>query len=555
MTQEQILPHRAPLTRDGDTAGMDGPITLPPDLLREASVRLGWAGIIYASAFALAYWAPFLINRSLGIDRNYGQTEHVFAIVSISSGIIVFLLSRYARLTPERFLDVGLVFAVFGAFGISMAEFWRGFPEMAPGQNYLGIPWECVWIIIVPLVAPNAPRKVLITSLIEAATGPLVVWYATAVRGIPFEEPVGTIVTYFLFTTFLCALIAYVIAGQILRYGVRLKRAREIGSYALVSQLGAGGMGEVWIARHRMLARPAAMKLIRPEILGADARSREIAIARFEREARATAGLGSTHTVSIYDFGLTDQGAFFYAMELLDGLSLETLVRRFGPLPPARAVYLLRQACHSLGEAHAAGLVHRDIKPANIFVCRLGPDFDFVKVLDFGLVKHVGGEDLTQVTGAGMAAGTPAYMAPEVAMGRPNVDGRADIYALGCVAYFLLTGEPVFSGPTPMATLLAHVQTDPVPPARRTELPIPPRLNDLVMACLSKDPANRPSSAGELDVRLGASCSPHAPWRKEDAREWWQLHQLDTPVVAAAAKSAVPVRPVSGDRHRPTLRP
>jgi hypothetical protein len=539
MTSDNILLNRAALGSGVDALPADGMASLPRELLRDASVRLGWAGMIYASAYALAYWMPFLINEYLGVARYYGTTEHVFALVSISSGIVVFLLSRYARLTPQRFLDVGLAFAVVGAFGISMAEFWRGFPGVAQGQNYLGVPWECVWILIVPLVAPNAPRKILMASLAEASTGPLVVWYATAVRGAPLVDPAATIATYFAFTTFLCAIIAYVIAGQVLRYGVRLKRAREIGSYALVSRLGAGGMGEVWVARHRLLARPAAMKLIKPELLGTDQRSRETAIARFEREARATAQLGSTHTVTIYDFGLTEQGAFFYVMELLDGLSLDELVRRFGPLPSARVVFLLRQVCHSLGEAHAAGLVHRDIKPANIFVCRLGPDVDYVKVLDFGLVKRLDGDNLSLLTADGIAAGTPAYMAPEIALGRPDVDGRADIYALGCVAYFLLTGEQVFSGSTPMATSLAHVQSDPVEPAQRTELYIPPSLNALVMSCLAKDPAMRPATAAELDVRLAAACCPLPPWRRQDASEWWQSHQLETSVTAAVAEPNV----------------
>jgi len=523
MTPEQIRLNRAALTPTGAAIDLDGPATLPPELLREASVRLGWAGILYASAYTLAYWVPFFINKSTHPELRLTNPENFVAIVSIASGIGIFFLSRYSRLPAQRLLDVGLVFAVFGALGISLAEFWTGFPARASFREFLGIPWECVWILIVPLVAPNAPRKILITSLIEASMPPLVLWIVT-LKGVPLDASLSALVAYFLFTTYLCAGLAYVISGQILRYGVRLRRAREVGSYSLVSRLGAGGMGEVWIASHRLLARPAAMKLIRSEVMGADVRSRETAIARFEREAKATAALGSTHTVNVYDFGLTDEGAFFYVMELLDGVSLDELVRRFGPVPAPRAVHLLRQVCHSLGEAHSAGLIHRDIKPANIFACRLGPDFDFVKVLDFGLVKHFD-RDVTQVTAVGVAAGTPAYMSPEVALGRGPVDGRADLYALGCVAYFLLTGEPVFTGATPMATVLAHVQNDPVPPARRTELQIPPALNEIVLSCLAKDPAARPASAEELDRLLAASVNG-ASWTNDDAREWWQRNQV-----------------------------
>ncbi len=421
-------------------------------------------------------------------------------------------------------------FAVVGSFGISMAEFWRGFPRPIIPTVFLGVPWECVWILIIPLVAPNLPRKILIVSLLEATTGPLVLWYAAAVRGQSLSNnSVTSLATYFLFTTFLCAAIAYFTSRFVFHFGLRLKKAREIGSYELVSRLGEGGMGEVWVARHRMLARPAAMKLIRPELLGSDWRSRDRAIARFKREAKATAALGSTHTVDIYDFGVTEEGAFFYVMELLDGLSLETVVRRFGPMSPARAVYLLRQVCHSLGEAHTSGLIHRDIKPANIFTCRLGPDRDFVKVLDFGLVKQSDSQETTtQLTADHATAGTPAYMAPEMALGQPDIDSRADIYALGCVAYWLLTGETVFKGETAMATLIAHVQSQPVPPSQRSENYILPALDDLILACLAKDPGQRPQTADDVERRLAGI--PAGTWRLDDAREWWLRHQPGTAV-------------------------
>jgi eukaryotic-like serine/threonine-protein kinase len=527
-TSDKVLLNKATEAPSGHSHPRGRHAGLPSELLREASGRLGWAGGIYAVAYTLAYWVPFFIQRTQHPGAPFAIVENFFAIGSILVGAFVFIISRYATLSPERLLDIGLVFAVVGAFGISMAEFWRGFPPITP-TVFLGVPWECVWILIIPLVAPNLPRKILIVSLLEATTGPLVLWYAAAVRGENVSNSVVSLATYFLFTTYLCAGIAYVTSRFVFLYGMRLKRAREIGSYELVSRLGEGGMGEVWVARHRMLARPAAMKLIRPELLGADLRSRDRAVARFRREAKATAALGSTHTVDIYDFGLTDEGAFFYVMELLDGLSLETLVRRFGPVPPERAVYLLRQVCHSLGEAHAAGLIHRDVKPANIFACRLGPDLDYVKVLDFGLVKDVDHEELTQLTAEQGTAGTPAYMAPEMALGQPDIDNRADLYAVGCVAYWLLTGEPVFQGDTPMATLIAHVQSTPVPPSQRSETIIPPALDEVILGCLAKNPADRPQTAEELERQLVASV-PDPAWRLEDAREWWLSHHPGTPV-------------------------
>jgi serine/threonine-protein kinase len=432
-------------------------------------------------------------------------------------------------------LDLGLGFNVIGAFGIAVTEYWRGFGEFQ-FDRFLGIPWEAAWIIVFPLVAPNTPRKIFIASLLSASAGPITV--ALTDSAAATGRPV-VLVTYFLSTNYLFAILAYVISRIVYRYGVRLKRAREVGAYQLVRRLGEGGMGEVWTARHRLLARPAAVKLIRSELLGTNDQGREAAVRRFEREARATAALGSTHTVDVYDFGVAEDGSFYYVMELLDGVSLETLVRRYGPIGTSRAVFLLRQVCHSLSEAHARGLIHRDIKPANIFTCRLGPDYDFVKVLDFGLVKHSSPLTAphTEVTMEGVTAGTPAYMSPEMALGR-EVDGRADIYALGCVAYWLVTGQQVFTADTPMATILAHVRDEPLPPTARTECVIPPAFEAVVMACLAKDPRARPSSADELSDRLAAG-GPADGWTRSSARSWWDLHHASA-LIAAADETFTP---------------
>ena len=253
-----------------------------------------------------------------------------------------------------------------------------------------------------------------------------------------------------------------------------------------------------------------------------------MAFERFEREAQATAALDSFHSIKLYDFGTTQEGAFYYVMELLRGLNLESLVERFGPVNPGRAVDLMRQACHSLGEAHDSGLIHRDIKPANIHVSRTGPsfDYDFVKVLDFGLVKPGGGQQSVEaeLTAEGVAAGTPAFMAPEMATGKSTIDGRADLYCLGCVGYWLITGHRVFENESALATVVAHVQEQPVPPSHRTELEIPASLDQVILRCLEKDPGHRPQSAAELDAML-VECSLDCPWSEEDARDWWDLHQ------------------------------
>jgi len=249
-------------------------------------------------------------------------------------------------------------------------------------------------------------------------------------------------------------------------------------------------------------------------------------LARFEREAQATAALSSPHTINLFDFGVTEEGTFYYVMELLLGRDMESLIREFGPVPADRAIYLLRQVCHSLADAHARGLVHRDIKPANIYLCRMGLEYDFVKVLDFGLVKSSTRKEIgeTTLTSPQMTTGTPAYMAPEVILGE-EVDRRADVYSFGCVAYYLLTGRLVFEAETPMKMLLQHVQAPPVPPSARSELTIPPEIDALVLACLEKDPDKRPQHAEEL-LLAACGCSCDA-WDQPQAKRWWQTHLPD----------------------------
>jgi len=301
-------------------------------------------------------------------------------------------------------------------------------------------------------------------------------------------------------------------------------------------------MGEVWRAEHRLLARNAAIKLVRPEVLGAaEGTTAALALRRFEREAQATASLSSPHTIDVFDFGATREGTFYYVMELLSGRDLESLVREFGPLPADRALFILRQICHSLADAHARGLVHRDIKPANVYACRMGLEYDFVKVLDFGLVKFSGKTALTQtMTADHITSGTPAFMAPEVILGEQEVDRRADVYALGCVAYYLLTGQLVFEADTPMKMLLHHVQTPPIPPSQRTELPIPRELEEMVLACLEKDPARRPQDAEQL-FRLAQRCGSCAGWDRDAARRWWELNlaELTGPLTLGEIPSEV----------------
>jgi serine/threonine protein kinase len=325
--------------------------------------------------------------------------------------------------------------------------------------------------------------------------------------------------------------------------------ARELGSYRLIKCLGKGGMGEVWRAEHRLLAREAAIKLIR---LDSSTSSTE-AQTRFRREAQTLAALRSRNTIELFDYGVSDDGTFFYVMELLDGLDLESLVVKYGPQPPGRVLRLLMQACRSLGEAHEVGLVHRDIKPANLFVCRAADEVDVIKVLDFGLVRALSeGEDAgplssqevadlikaepagetaldSKLTRAGTVMGTPEFMAPEQALGH-DLDGRADVYALGCVGYWLLTGRLLFDKPTAMLWLLAHIQESPVPLDEAAPKPVPPALKRAILDCLNKKPEQRPN-ARELLRKLADAereLTPEQAWTDEQAQAWWREHQPQT---------------------------
>jgi serine/threonine-protein kinase len=318
-------------------------------------------------------------------------------------------------------------------------------------------------------------------------------------------------------------------------YGLRqqVAEANELGQYILEDPIGGGGMGEVWRARHRLLIRPAAIKLIRPQALGALAGDAELLMRRFEREARATAALKSPHTVQLYDFGATADGRLYYVMELLDGLDLDTLVRQYGPLPAERVIHLLRQVCSSLQDAHGNGLVHRDIKPANVVVSRAGTTFDFVKVLDFGLVKldtarRAEDDAVAKLSTEGSTSGTPAFMAPEVVLGDAVTDHRVDLYALGCVAYWLLTGKMVFEGENALQVMFHHAHTPPPRPSLRVDRPIPAPLEDLIMECLEKDPARRPPGAEAVSARLDAVPLTSA-WTAARAEHWWATHRPPSP--------------------------
>jgi eukaryotic-like serine/threonine-protein kinase len=310
-------------------------------------------------------------------------------------------------------------------------------------------------------------------------------------------------------------------------YGLRkaVSDIRRLGQYTLEKKLGEGGMGVVYRASHAMLRRPTAIKLVSPDRAGKDA------LARFEREVQRTAMLTHPNTVTVFDYGRTTDGIFYYAMELLEGASLEEIVEVDGPQPEARVIHLLEQAAASLAEAHDAGLIHRDIKPGNILVVDRGGIADLVKVVDFGLVKDVGSKANDTATpaerGITMAdsiTGTPLYMAPEALTAPDAVDARADLYALGAVGYWLLTGTPVFHGSTVVEVCAHHLHSSPESPSARRGTPVAADLEAVVLTCLAKRPQDRPASAHALRERLRA-CKVAGTWTNARAAEWWSAHR------------------------------
>jgi serine/threonine-protein kinase len=475
---------------------------------------------------------PMLIFQS---QREYALAlpiRWVPSAVSVAVALLVAASTWNRRVSVGTALTLGLVFEVVGSFGIAIAQYAdpSRYAEQPP---WAGLSWVAVWMLAYTVIVPSPPRKALVAALLSVSSVPIVIGVVIAFTPqVPSINPLGFFIVLVL-PYLLIVLIAYVGARVVYNLGAEVTRARELGSYRLEERLGEGGMGEVWRARHRLLARPAAIKLMRPEVLGGSSPERQSELhARFEREAQATASLRSPHTIELYDFGVSDEGAFYYVMEFLDGFDLDTLVQKFGPVSEERAAHLLTQVCHSLAEAHEAGLVHRDIKPANVYVCRHGREVDFVKVLDFGLVKSQGPEGATELnlTRDHAVGGTPAFMAPEQVMGDRPLDGRSDIYAVGCLAYWLITGQMVFTGRTAIEVMMHHARTMPVPPSVRTEVAISKRFDAVVLACLEKDPNARPATADALAAELAGIGL--TAWTLEKRLQWWDAHHPGTPRVA-----------------------
>jgi len=488
---------------------------LPPDLLEKARNRVVRLALLMSVLFLGALGIMELIFSE---EVNSSLVRTICLAVSGLS-IALYVVARSKQVSHTTVLQIGLLYEIAFCFVISV-----GVPLFTHTNfNYVPhITWASGIIIVYPLIIPSPPLRTLITALCAAAMAPLGVFILDTARLVPAD--IGGYVGACISPGIAVALAVF---GSRVVYGMNIDvaRARKMGSYKLSELLGHGAMGEVWRASHRLLAREAAIKIIRPEVLKVNEDEARRILRRFEREAQATAALASPHTIEIYDFGITEEGIFYYVMELLDGRDLSSMVRKYGPLPSERVVHLLRQACHSLADAHAQGLIHRDIKPANIFACRKGLDHDFVKVLDFGMVRSKRNpmESDVVLTLEHAVMGTPAFMAPEMIRGEGDFDHRADIYCLGCVAYWLLTGQIVFEAKGAMDLMVEHVKSKPEPPSTRTEVAISSGLDEIVLSCLEKRPEDRPQSALQLSGML-AEVELSDVWTPSRAQEWWQIH-------------------------------
>lgn len=442
---------------------------------------------------------------------------------ALALNVLMFAAARGLKRKPSLVLSASLAYLVLFCLALSVLRHGSPWPSTEVLRS-----WSPVAVILVTYGAlvPTRPSRILMAGTLAALMDPFAL-YLTQPEG---SRPDAEQLALLLLSPASGVGLAYLSSRLLYGLTEHISKAREVGSYSLQRRLGIGGMGEVWEAKHQMLARPAAIKLIRPAILAAHGPEESRRLLRlFEKEAQVTARLTSPHTIQLYDYGVTLDGTFYYVMELLDGYDLQTLVERYGRQTPERVAHLLIQATDSLDEAHQHDLVHRDLKPANIFTCRHGGQSDFAKILDFGLVmdRRPTAEELEKKK----LIGTPAVMAPEMVRFNAPVSHTADIYALGCVAYWMLTAERVFEAESRADMLVMHAHQRPIAPSRRAGVWIPEALERLILQCLDKNPKRRPQSARLLGEKL-REIGVHRQWTRERRDAWWQAHG-QTPDVPA----------------------
>ena len=494
--------------------------------------------VVYYSLFVLAlsldsrvsYFALFTDSVSLETIGEYA----LFAVIGLSA--------RFGArgIGALRWLDGALIFGL-GCLWSSWC-FMHPYPALGAYEMVLAL---VACPVLRAVLIPSSGIRTFVLTVLACAPGLVASFVAARVRNLTMMTPasLGVLVLNW------CAIsVVFSTVASSVVYGLRseVRKARRLGQYTLLRKIGQGGMGLVYLAQHALLRRRTVIK-----VLGED--SSPEALDRFEREVQLTSQLTHPNTIAIYDFGRTDEGSFYYAMEYLDGMDLEGIVAATGAFEPARVIHVLRQVCGALDEAHSAGLLHRDIKPGNVFLCpKRGPS-DMVKVLDFGLVKDLRSSAYPRtLTHAGTLIGTPLYMSPELITAPNSVDPRSDIYAVGAVAYYLLTGETVFSGQSAVAVCLQHLSETPVPPSERSSGRIPSDLEGVILRCLEKAPSARFSSARALGDAL-AACRDAGGWSDADADVWWARHRLLVEAARAPSGAGAPPTLVVDLTARPAL--
>ncbi|TNF73082.1 MAG: serine/threonine protein kinase [Acidobacteria bacterium] len=457
---------------------------------------------LYASA-----WLPLEPDSSLAEDLLAGllSPRHGHWLL-FALGFVVLTFRDGWRVVELRHLDRWVMAASLIACvaGCSDHSHWMTGPQTA-----------ALLLLIHAALVPSSLSTQIGLALVAVAAYPAIRW---AIPGEPWTLNGG--VAEGTATIAIAGAVSILLTKTLYNFPTQPAEQKHFGPYEVRGELRRGGMGQVFFGYHTLLQRPAAIKVMRPT---GDENS-ETALARFEREVRLCSLLSHPNTVTIFDFGRTEEDTFYYAMEFLAGGDLQRVVEKYGPLPPGRVVHILLQVCGSLAEAHSKGIIHRDIKPSNIFLSHRGGVYDFVKVLDFGLAKRLSPDETAGLTKSGIVFGTPRYIAPEGVHGSNHVDGRADIYNLGAVAYWMLAGRPVFDSGSAMEVLIDHVKTPPLPFAETSEVPVPKELEEIVMKCLEKDPADRFQSAVDLAEAI-ASSSAAGSWSQRQALDWWELHK------------------------------